>query len=81
MAKGAKEVKEVPPHLQELATTLPVTMGLAEAAQALCVHPRTVQRMIRVGELQAMRPKLSGGSRLIIPRSEIIRWCIEHSAR
>lgn len=79
---AAKERDRViPPHLQDLATSLPVTLGLAAAAEALCMHPRSVQRLIVAGELHAMRAKLSGGARLIIPRSEIIRWCIEHSSR
>lgn len=81
MKAGLALAGATPPHLQDLAASLPVTMGLAVAAEALCMHPRTLQRMIATGEIRAMRYKLSGGSRLIIPRSEVIRWCVDHSAR
>ena len=76
-----KPKPKIPPHLEDMAASLPVTMGLAAAAEALCMHPRTLQRMIAAGEIRAMRSKLIGGSRLIIPRSEVIRWCVDHSAR
>jgi excisionase family DNA binding protein len=71
----------IPPHLQDLAENLPLTLPLKDAAKVLSMHPHTVQRMIVSGEIHAMRSKLRGASRIIIPRSEIIRWCIEHSAR
>lgn len=72
---------ELPEHLCELAAELPLMLGLEDAARALLMHPRSLQRLIAAGEVRAMRRKLSGASRLIIPRSEVIRWCVEHSAR
>jgi excisionase family DNA binding protein len=73
--------EELPEHLRELATTLPLTLSLQDAARVLCMHPRSLQRLVAAGELRAMRSKLSGASRVIIPRSELIRWFVEHAAR
>jgi excisionase family DNA binding protein len=66
--------KPIPAHLQELAEELPLTLSLKEAANALKMHTRTVQRLIASGELKATRSRLSGGSRVIITRSEVVRW-------
>ena len=76
-----KAAAEIPTHLRELAAELPLTMTLTDAAKVLCMHPRSVQRLVATGELRAMRSKLSGASRVVIPRSELIRWCAEHAAR
>ena len=76
-----KPVESIPDHLQDLATNLPLTMTLQEAAKVMCMHPRTLQRLIADGGLRATRAKLSGGSRVIITRSEVIRWFAECAAR
>jgi excisionase family DNA binding protein len=73
---------EVPEHLRELAAELPLTMTLGEAAKVLCLHPRSVQRMVAAGELRGMKT-IAGASpaRVIIPRSELMRWLAAHPAR
>lgn len=71
----------VPAHLREASESLPLFLTMEEAAAALRVHVRTVQRIVADQEMAAMRSKLKGASRVIIPRSEIIRWLAEHSAR
>lgn len=78
---GKAQVAEVPDHLQELAAELPLTLTQQQAANVLCVHERTLQRMVAEGEIRGVRRQLSGRSRVIIPRSEVIRWMREHSAR
>lgn len=79
--KSAAKPVEIPDHFRELAEKLPLMIGLQDAAKAMSMHPRSLQRLIAAGELQAVRSKLSGSSRVIIPRSELVRWCIEHAAR
>jgi excisionase family DNA binding protein len=73
--------KPIPAHLQELAEELPLTLSLKEAANALKMHTRTVQRLISSGQLRAMRAVLTGGSRILIPRSELVRFLSERPAR
>jgi excisionase family DNA binding protein len=75
------EVAEVPEYLRELVSELPVMVGIKQAAAVLNMHARTVQRILAAGEMRGIRPKLSGGSRVIIPRSEIVRYLVEHPAR
>lgn len=72
---------EVPDHLRELFAELPLTLNSDEAAKVLCMHKRTLRRMVASGELRAMRATSTGTSRVIIPRSELLRWMIEHPAR
>jgi hypothetical protein len=72
---------DVPAHLRELAESLPLTLPLQDAAKVLCMHPRSLQRLVASGELRAMRSRQTGAARVIIPRSEIIRYFVEHPAR
>lgn len=74
-AAARKKVEpEIPEHLRELSERLPLTLTLKEAAEHMKMHKRTVQRLIADGELKATRSRLSGGSRIIITRSEVVRW-------
>lgn len=80
-ARKKPETATVPDYLRELVEGLPLMLTLQEAAGVLRVHPRTMQRIVADQEVVAMRGKLTGPSRVIIPRSEIVRWLLEHSAR
>lgn len=72
---------KIPEHLRELSEELPLTLDLKGAAEVMQMHPRSVQRLIASGELRATRSRLSGGSRLIITRSEVVRWFAARDAR
>lgn len=72
---------EIPDHLRELAAELPLTMTIRDAAKVLCMHSRSVQRMVAAGELRAMKTAAAGSARVIIPRSELMRWLAAHPAR
>jgi hypothetical protein len=80
-AARRQKVEDVPEHLRELAQELPLTLNLQESADVLKMHPRSVQRLIASGELRAMRSHLSGGARIVITRSEIIRYLSTRDAR
>jgi len=80
-SRSPKKSDKLPEHLRELAEELPLTLDLKEAAAAMKMHPRTVQRLIASGELRATRSRLVGGSRLIITRSEVVRWFAARDAR
>lgn len=71
----------LPDYLQELAEKLPLTLTLQEAAGHMKMHPRSVQRLIASGELRATRSRLSGGSRIVITRSELVRWFASRESR
>lgn len=72
--------KKLPDHLREL-ETLPITMGLAQAAKVLNISTRTLQRWIEAGDVQAVRFKRTGSSRVTVTRAEVIRLLSENPAR
>jgi hypothetical protein len=50
------------------------------------MSPGSVHKHVAAGALRAMRAtplqgKNTGSAKLIIPRSEVLRWMIEHPAR
>jgi excisionase family DNA binding protein len=65
---------QVPAFLRELAEKLPLTLTLQEAADHMKMHPRSVQRLIAKGTIRASRANTKGPARLVIPRSEVLRW-------
>lgn len=77
---AARKEKPIPEHLRDLAESLPLTLSLKEAAEHMKMHKRSVQRLIASGEIRATRSRLSGGSRIVITRSEIVRWFAAHDA-
>lgn len=80
-ATARKKIEpEVPEHLRELAKELPLTLDLKQTAEVLKMHKRSVQRMIAAGEIRATRARMSRGARVIITRSEIIRWFARREA-
>jgi excisionase family DNA binding protein len=81
MTPQMSKAEKIPEHLREVAAELPLLLTLEEAATALRMHHRSVQRMVAAGELRACRGKLKGASRVIVPRTEIVRWLVEHPAR
>lgn len=80
-AARKEKPEKIPEHLQELADKLPLTLDLKEASEALKMHPRSVRRLIASGELRATRSRLAGASRIIITRSELVRWFASRDAR
>lgn len=60
------------PASSEIFGQLPALVTMPEAAEALRVTTRTVQKLLARGELRAA--KLAGGSsKLLIPRAELER--------
>lgn len=78
---AARKEKPIPEHLRELAEKLPLTLDLKEASEALKMNPRSVRRLIASGELRATRSRLAGASKIIITRSELVRWFVSRDAR
>jgi excisionase family DNA binding protein len=78
---AARKEKPIPDYLRELSEQLPITLDLKETAEVMKMHERSVQRLIASGELKATRSRLSGGSRLIITRSEVVRWFMSRDSR
>lgn len=73
--------EDIPQHLRELSEALPLTLSPDDAAKVLHVTPRTVRKFITIGLLRASRTRNGGGSvRYIIPRSELVRYLMEHDA-
>lgn len=79
-AKRPKKVTfDVPDYLQELKASLPLLLLFQEAAELLRMHPRTLHRYIANGSIRAMRSMSAGASRVLISRSEILRFLSERS--
>ena len=70
----------VPEHLRELADALPVMLTFAAAREVLCTSVRTLRAIVARGELRSVRAMRSGSARVLIPRSEVIRWMAERSS-
>lgn len=69
----------IPAQLTELAEALPLTLTLAQAAECLHVTVRHVQRMIARGELAVIKSPGGRNARVLITRSELLRWLAERS--
>jgi excisionase family DNA binding protein len=79
--RGTATAEKVPDYLRELEAVLPLTMTLQAAAKHMCVHPKTLMRWIETGDIRATRAAGKGSSRLILTRSEVIRWFSAHPSR
>lgn len=77
---AADAATKLPDHLRELAKELPITLNLAAAASVLCMHQRSLRRLIASGAIRATRSSLNGSGRIIITRSEVLRWFADHPA-
>jgi len=69
-----------PDHLRDVEAALPPLATIAEARAALRYGDSTIRQLIRSGQLRAIRSTPTGSSRLLIPRSEIIRFLCERPA-
>jgi excisionase family DNA binding protein len=69
-----------PAHLRELAAELPALLTFAQLRDVLQCHTRTLRTIIASGELRYVRRMHSGSARVLIPRSEVIRWLAERSS-
>ena len=63
-----------PAWIQDLAASLPPMLSLAETAELLRIHERTVHRMLRDGRLRSIRRVPLPGARHLIPRAELVRY-------
>jgi excisionase family DNA binding protein len=67
-----------PSHLREVAAELPVMMTFAQVRDdVLRCSTRTLRNIIASGELRCVRRMQ--GARVLVPRSEILRWLAERS--
>lgn len=67
----------MPPSIDWISETvadLPPLTTAAEAAKALRTSPRNLRRHVAAGRLKSLRAEESGSSRVLIPRSEIVRF-------
>ena len=69
----------VPAHLREVAATLPLMLTFADARAVMCTSVRTLRAILARGEVRSVRAKRSGSARVLIPRSEVLRWMTERS--
>lgn len=65
---------EIPEHLVDVAKALPPLATIPEACAALRMGATTVRGLVRAGQLRAIRSSPTGSARLLIPRSEILRY-------
>lgn len=63
-----------PAWIDDLAASLPPLLNLAEVAELLRVHERTLHRMLRDGRLRSIRHAPMPGARHLIPRAELVRY-------
>jgi hypothetical protein len=70
----------VPEHLRELADALPIMLTFAAAREVMCTSVRTLRAIVARGEVRCVRSMRSGPARVLIPRSEVIRWMAERSS-
>lgn len=78
---GTVQPTPIPPHLLELAATLPLMCTMGEVLAALRLSERMIRRLVADGSLRAVRSSSTGSARLVIPRSEIIKYLAQHPAR
>lgn len=72
---------EVPVYLEDLRASLAPLLLVGEAAEAMRMHPRTLQKFIARGVIKAVRAQQAGSSRVLVPRSEVIRFLTERPSR
>jgi excisionase family DNA binding protein len=63
-----------PAWIEDLAASLPQLLTLAQTAELLRIHERTVHRMLRDGRLRSIRHAPLPGARHLIPRAELMRY-------
>lgn len=68
-----------PDFLEDLARSLPPTLSIEEVAKVLKCSKRAVSSKLQRHELRGIRSVESGSSRVIIPRSEVLRWMRERA--
>lgn len=69
----------LPEYLEDIARSLPLTLTIEHACEVLHLSRSSVSRLVNSGALHSVRSVASRSSRVIIPRSEIIRWLVAHS--
>ena len=71
-------VPSVPAHLRELEAALPAMMTFAQVRDdALRCSTRHLRDVLAKGEMRCIRRMQ--GARVLIPRSEVLRWLAERS--
>jgi len=59
---------------RQRATLEPLAYGVVDASVVLGLSESTVRALVRAGELRVARAGNSSQARILIPRSEIVRW-------
>lgn len=70
---------KLPPFLEELAENLPLTMTKCDAARIAQVSESTLARAVRAHELHVVKTSPARCARVIIMRSELLRWMAERA--
>lgn len=74
------KVAAVPIHLRELVDGLPIMLTFGAVRDVLRTSTRTLRSILSRGEIRYIRAQRSGSSRVLIPRSEVLRWLVERSS-
>lgn len=69
----------LPEFLEDIARNLPLTLSTEELAQVLRVSRRTAQRIMSSGAVRTIRTMSTGSARVMVPRSEVLRWLTQHA--
>jgi hypothetical protein len=67
----------LPVELRDIAAELPATLTREHAIEVLHMTERTFSRAVRRGELRIIKTSAGRSGRVIVPRSEILRWMSE----
>ena len=70
-------MRHLPEALTELSKELPLTLSQSEALEVMHVTPRTFRRIVARGEIKVIKASSGDSGRVLIPRSEILRWMSE----
>lgn len=75
------DTKKIPEHLRDVADALPPLATVPEATAVMRLCSSKVRQLVARGELRAVRSSPTGSARLLIPRSEILRYLGAHEVQ
>lgn len=76
-ARRSRREALAPEHLREVEAELPVIVTFDQTREVLQCSVRTLRDIVARGELRCVRRMK--GARVLIPRSEVLRWLAERS--
>lgn len=70
-------MRQLPESLVELSRELPLTLSKDQAVEVMHISERTFRRAVARGELRIIKSSEGRSGRVIVTRSEILRWMSE----